>query len=221
MPYQENVDLFSWKYKFCDIGDNLIKDRKIFSPYTQFKNKGFEFEDTKKTKNCRVAIDNQNKNVVSGMNWKRYLFDFDSHYRDQNLIFVYDQKRNKFLTNEIFVKIANIINDDYLRFARNIHINDTFNEWAAKTDNNKPVIGNLADYKKLNLDEKGLMPLVQFNNRLFICSDIEFYTCIKDLRGMTNSMLEKCQNIRRVELMSQQLTQLRKDFKNLSLVSFD
>ena len=174
----------------------------------------------KKKKYC-VVIDDQNKNIVSSMNWKRYLFDFDSHYRDQNLIFVYDQKRNKFLTNEIFVKIANIINDDYLRFARNIHINDTFNEWAAKTDNNKLVIGNLADYKKLNLDEKGLMPLVQFNNRLFICSDIEFYTCIKDLRGMTNSMLEKCQNIRRVELMSQQLTQLRKDFKNLSLVSFD
>ena len=25
------------------------------------------------------------------MNWKRYPFDFDSHYRDQNLIFVYNQ----------------------------------------------------------------------------------------------------------------------------------
>ena len=66
----------------------------------------------KKTKNCRIAIENQNKNIVSGMNWKRYLFDFDSHYRDQNLIFVFNQKRSKFLTNEIFVKIANIINDD-------------------------------------------------------------------------------------------------------------
>ena len=44
------------------------------------------------------------------MNWKRYLFDFD-----QNLIFVYDQNQKKFLTNEIFVKIANIINDNYLR----------------------------------------------------------------------------------------------------------
>ena len=49
------------------------------------------------------------------MNWKRYLFGFDPHYRDQNLIFVYDQNQKKFLTNEIFVKIANIINDDYLR----------------------------------------------------------------------------------------------------------
>ena len=80
------------------------------------------------------------------MNWKWYIFDFDSHYRDQNLIFVYDQKRIKFLTNEIFVKITNIINDDYLRYGKNININDIFNKWAAKTDNNKLVIGNPADY---------------------------------------------------------------------------
>ena len=50
LSYQENVDLFSWKYKFYNIADNQIKDCKIFSPYTQFKNKGFEFEDTKKKK---------------------------------------------------------------------------------------------------------------------------------------------------------------------------
>ena len=45
LSYQENIDLFSSKYKFYD-----ITDCKIFSPYMQFKNKGFEFEDTKKTK---------------------------------------------------------------------------------------------------------------------------------------------------------------------------
>ena len=85
MSYQENVDLFSWKYKFYDITDNQIKDCKIFSPYTQFKNKDFEFKETKKNKKeyC-VVIDDQNKNIVSIMNWKRYLFYFDSHYHDQN-----------------------------------------------------------------------------------------------------------------------------------------
>ena len=64
----------------------------------QFENKGFEFEDTKKAKKYHVVIDDQN-NIVPSMNWKRYLFDFDSHYCDPNLIFVYDQKRNKFLTS--------------------------------------------------------------------------------------------------------------------------
>ena len=50
LSYQENVDLFRWKYKFYHITDNRIKDCKFFSPYTQFKNKGFESEDTKKRK---------------------------------------------------------------------------------------------------------------------------------------------------------------------------
>ena len=143
----------------------------MFSLYRQFKK-------VKKTKKYCFIIDDHDKDIVSSMNWKRYLFDFDSHYRDQNLNFVYNQKRNKFLANEIFVKIANIINDDYLRYGKSININDIFNEWTAKTDNNKLVIGNLADYQKLNLDEKMLMTLVQFNNTLFICSGIEFYNCI-------------------------------------------
>ena len=99
---------------------------------------------------------------------------------DQNRIFVYDQKRNKFLTNEIFVKIVNIINHDYLRYGTNININNIFKEWAAKTDYNKLVIGNIFDYHKLHLDETILIPLVQFSNGLFIRIGIEFYTCIKE-----------------------------------------
>ena len=45
LSYQENLDLFNWKYNFYDITDNQIKDSKNLSPYTQFENKGFEFED--------------------------------------------------------------------------------------------------------------------------------------------------------------------------------
>ena len=120
----------------------------------------------------------------------------------------------------ISVAIFTQVRSGPLRHGKNININDIFNKWAAETDN-KLVIGNLFDYQKLNLDEKILLLLVQFNNRLFICSGIEFYTCINELRGLTNSMFKKCQNMGRVDLMSQQLTQLRKDFKNFSLVSFD
>ena len=52
--YQENIDLYSWKYKFYDIKDNQVKDCKIFSTYTQFKNKGFEFEILKNQKNIML-----------------------------------------------------------------------------------------------------------------------------------------------------------------------
>ena len=97
------------------------------------------------------------------------------------------------------VKIADITNNDYLRCGENININDIFNKWAAKKDDNKLVIGN----------------------SIRILYLIEFYTCIKELRETTYSMLENCQNIGRVDLTWQQLTQLRKDLQNFSLVSFD
>ena len=84
---QYNIDLFSCKYKFYDVTENQIKDYKFFSPYTQFFKKGFEFEDTKKTRKYRFVTDDQNNNIVSSINWKWYLFDFDSHYLNQNLIF--------------------------------------------------------------------------------------------------------------------------------------
>ena len=48
--YQEDINLHGWKYKFYDIKDNQVKDCKIFLRYTQFKNKGFAFQDTKKNK---------------------------------------------------------------------------------------------------------------------------------------------------------------------------
>ena len=52
--YQENIDLYSWKYKFYDIKDNQVKDCKMLSTYTQFKNKGFEFEILKNQKNIML-----------------------------------------------------------------------------------------------------------------------------------------------------------------------
>ena len=48
--YQEDIDLHGWKYKFYDFKDDQVKDCKIFLRYTQFKNKGFTFQDTKKNK---------------------------------------------------------------------------------------------------------------------------------------------------------------------------
>ena len=69
------------------------------------------------------------------MNWKQYIFDFDLRYRDQKLIFVYDQNQDKFLTNEIFPKIANIINDNYLRYGKNIDINTNLMKRLLKKEN--------------------------------------------------------------------------------------
>ena len=118
------------KYKFYNIKNNQVKNCKIFSPYTQFKNKGFEFHDIKKkTKKHSIFIDNQNKNIVCNLNWKRYLFNFDARYHDQNLIFVFDQSTRTFSTSDIFIKAATIVNNKYLRYGKKFDINDFFTDW--------------------------------------------------------------------------------------------
>ena len=37
LSYKENMEFFSYKYKFYDVIDNQIKNSKIFSPLSQFK----------------------------------------------------------------------------------------------------------------------------------------------------------------------------------------
>ena len=171
LSYAENMDLCNWKYKFYDIKDNQIKDCKIFSPYTQFKNKGFEFMEVKKTKkkNC-VVIDDQNKNIVCNLHWKQYLFHFGAHYRGLNLIFVFDHSTKSFLISDIFIKAPTIENDEYLRYAKNFDINAFFTDWfVSKKKENGVVIGSYEDYQKLHANKKYLMLLIQTNKRLYIC----------------------------------------------------
>ena len=126
LSYQENIDLYSWKYQFYDIKDSQVKSCKFISLYMLFKNKSFEFQDVKKTKKY-VIIDDQNENIVCNLNWNRYPFDFDAVYRDQNLIFVFDH--STFLTSDILIKPATIVNNEYLRYGKNFDINAFFTDW--------------------------------------------------------------------------------------------
>ena len=73
LSYPENIDLYSWKYKFYNVKDNQVKDCKIFSLYAQFKTEGFEFQDVQKIKKYHVIIDDQNKNIFCNLNWKLHL----------------------------------------------------------------------------------------------------------------------------------------------------
>ena len=48
--YQENIDLYSWKYKFYDIKDNQVKDSKNFHRICSLKIKALSFKMLKKKK---------------------------------------------------------------------------------------------------------------------------------------------------------------------------
>ena len=100
---------------------------------------------------------------------KRYLFDFDAGYRDQNLTFVFDHSTRIFLTSDIFIKAATIVNNEYLRYGENFDINAFFTDWfVSKKKGNGVVIDNYKDYQKLPANKKYLIPLIQTNNRLYI-----------------------------------------------------
>ena len=194
LSYPENMDLYSWNYKFYDIKDNQIKYCRIFSPYTHFKNKEFEFQDIKKTK-YHVAIDDQNKNIVCNLNWK-YLFDFDTCYRDQNLIFVFDQSTTTFLTSDIFIKAATFVNDKYLRYGKNCDINAFFANWFVfRNKGHRVVIDNYEDYQKQLANKKYFMLLIQTNNRLCIHQGAIFLTCLKEFKA-DGSIIHKCHHFR-------------------------
>ena len=63
LSYTENMEFFSYKYKFYDVVDNQIKNAKIFSPLSQFKYSGFEYANPKKTTVFRTVIDSERKKV--------------------------------------------------------------------------------------------------------------------------------------------------------------
>ena len=117
--------------------------------------------DVKKTKKYGVVIDDRNKNNVCNLNWKWYLFDFDAHYRDLNLIFVFDHSTKTFLINDIFIKAATIVNNEYLRYGKNFDINPFFTDWFVSKKENGVVIGSYEDYQKLPANKKYLMPWIK------------------------------------------------------------
>ena len=107
--------------------DNQIKDCKIFSPYTQFKNfnlKALSFKMLKKQKNIMLS-----QTIKIKILFVQYLFDFDARYRDQNFIFVFDHSTRTFLTSDIFIKPATIVSNEYLRYGKNFDINSFFTDW--------------------------------------------------------------------------------------------
>ena len=162
----------------------------------------------------------QNKTIVCNLNWKRYLFDFDAHYRDLNLIFVFETSTKTFLTSDIFIKAATIINNEYLRYGKNFDVNAFFTDWfASKKKGNGVVIDNYEDYQKLPTNKKYLMLLIQTNNRLYIRQGTIFFTCSKEFKN--GMFINKHQHFRTITIPPNYLAQLRRKFKNFSLTSFD
>ena len=85
---------------------------------------------------------------------------------------------------------------------------------------NGVVIGNYEDYQKLPANKKYLMPLIQTNNRPYICRGVIFFTCLKEFKG-TVTIIHKSEHFRTITIQPHHLAQLRKKFRNFCLTLFD
>ena len=102
------IDNYIYKYKFWDTIEKTITDGQVYSPYTEFLEKCFNFErEAIKDLNLIVRL-NEEQTLIESFFLHRstkggteYLDFFlgKSYYRDINLLFVYDTKYKQWFTS--------------------------------------------------------------------------------------------------------------------------
>ena len=139
-----------------------------------------------------MIIDDQGKNIVSTLKWDRWNFDFNSHYCDQNLIFVLDRSTGKFVTSNILIELAETINEKYLKIDKRFDIKAFFTDWfVTKKKGNGFVIGSNNDFNKLPSNKKDLIPFIQTSHGVFIRKNVRFFTAVEPVRG-TGTITGNC-----------------------------
>ena len=85
---------------------------------------------------------------------------------------------------------------------------------------NGVVIGSHGDYQNLPANKKWLMPFIQTKDGVYIQKNARFFTCIKELKGF-DTIIVKCVHFRTIGIPPYSLIELRREYKNFSLTSFD
>ena len=106
--YPEIIDKYSYKYKFWDAIEKTIRDGQIYSPYSQFLGKGFNFE-IKLVSGLRLTVRlNEEQTLIESFFLHRsqkggteYLnfFSGKAYYRDINLYFVYNTQYKQWFSS--------------------------------------------------------------------------------------------------------------------------
>ena len=101
------IDQYSYNYKFWDTVEKKIRDGQIYSPYSQFIGKGFNFErKALKGLNSIVQLNEEQTYIESfflhrhskgGAEYLNFILG-KAYYRDINLYFVYDKQNKQWST---------------------------------------------------------------------------------------------------------------------------
>ena len=162
--YKENKEFFSYKYKFYDVVDKQIKNCKIFSLLSQFKYSGFIFGNPKRTTLCRTVIEGERKKNKYSLEWERKYFDFDAHWHDLNVLFVFDKSKNRFISNKFYTEWLYIVDNEYLRHGKKLDVNNFCIDYfisRTKGSENGAVIASKDDYQKIPWNMQYLIAIIQ------------------------------------------------------------
>ena len=96
----------------------LIVPQFICFMIDQFSNTGLTFKYNDST--YTVQIDDKNQNIIGTFDYERYNFDFDSVYRDRNMLFTFDCNQDEFIGTGPHWHTS--INNNYLRYGYQFNV---------------------------------------------------------------------------------------------------
>ena len=106
--YPKIIENYGYKYKFWDTMEKTVGDGQIYSPYSQFLRKGFNFErEVIKGLNLIVRLNEEQTLIESfflhrsqkGGTESLNFFLGKTYYRDINLYFVYNTQYEQWFTS--------------------------------------------------------------------------------------------------------------------------
>ena len=191
--YPEIIDNYSYKYTFWDTIEKTIRDGQIYSPYSQFLGKGFNFE-RKLIPDLNLIVRlNEEQTLIESFFLHRSqkgrtqflnLFWGRAYYRDINFYFVYDTQYKQWFSsgpgffNEAICEKVRNKNFNLKAFAKKYyHDEKKGNGYATGHINQKKTLGNRGY----------LMPIIFDRNDIWIAPNEMFYRTANaaQLRGKT------------------------------------
>ena len=223
----KNLANYSYKYKFWDEKEKKVRDAEIYSPYTQFSNKGLYF--TQKGTNIQyvVTLDKELEEIHSyfysakireltyniGYNW----------YRDINLFFVADENipdRHRDRRQKWFSANIDFFNEAIC--AKTLNRNFIESEFVKKYySDDKKGTGVIGTYtQRLNLGGRCqyLMPIIYLFGQFKIMPNEPFYTS-KTLYLKSNTFLKdsNIKNLGEYSLTDRDLAEIQSIIPNFQL----
>ena len=182
--YLNSLNDNCFSYKFFDTVEKKIRDRRIYLPFSHFKNNGFEFQriippQGKENVSIRPSEKNKKIQTVPTHDYKKHWYVSNLNFRDINSLFVCDEQDRKWYgTSPLLFIEATYYAVTIKKTNAEFNVNKLFVYfYLNKKKGSRYVVGNFDERKKLNSHGKGfLMSIIQLTpNSVSLSRNEAFY----------------------------------------------